>query len=485
MSGQFISSFGQDSNGEIYFSDYGTDSKIYKIVDGQNTSSAVEVTGVGFWQEIDTNVINGPVLSIENSMDGTIYFGGSFNQVGSLEANNIVKWIPEIGWEALGTGVNGAVNALKLDVNGNLYVGGSFNEVNGISANNIAVWDGINWSNLGSGVEGPILALEINASGDLFAGGIFESVSGTEARNIGSWDGNQWSALIDLGTSQNGTNNEIRALHFDNSGILYVGGNFDEAGGKTANRIATWNNSQWGTLGEGTSGFVQAITSNESDIFLGGNFAVAGNQTVNRITRWDKGSLSFNLIENGLNNNVNALSHDGTFLYAAGSFDVALGISQNSVVNNIVRWSVDNGYEALGETIPVGIDTLINALKLTSTESSSDTLIVGGNFSRAGSVNTNNSAIWIPNQLGEEDESEIEQIDVYSDYYSDLVVVNGTLDLNSSFELFDLLGRFVLNEALDYQLTYNVINVSTLRTGVYVARVNSYGESYTKKIIIK
>ena len=69
----------------------------------------------------------------------------------------------------------------------------------------------------------------------------------------------------------------------DETGNLYVGGNFSCTGGNSASRIARWNGSQWSGLGEGTSGFVQSIVVTDQYLYAGGNFTIAGGQTVNRI----------------------------------------------------------------------------------------------------------------------------------------------------------------------------------------------------------
>jgi len=485
LSGQFISSFGLDENGEIYFSDYGSNALIYKIVDGQTASSGTAVNGVGSWQELDVDSLNGQVFAVTSTTAGNIYFGGNFNQVGSLTANNIVVWNETNGWSSLGTGSNGTINALKVGPNGNLYAGGSFTQIGGVSANNIAMFNGTNWSSLGSGSEGPVLAIEIQNNGFVFAGGIFETIGGTTARNIGYWNGAQWSPLSDLATAINGANNEIRSLHIDDQEILYVGGNFDEAGGNTANRIATWDGTNWSTLGDGTSGFVQAISSTPTDVFIGGNFAVAGGLTVNRIARWNKTSSSWFSLENGVNNNVNSLVNDDTYLYAAGSFDIAFKNDQNIIVNNITRWSAIDGWEAMGTDTQVGVEGKINALSFSIGDSALEKIYTGGNFSRAGSINTNNTAIWNSDSLSGEEDEEIIDLQIYSEFSSNQLFVSGSLDPEASLELFDMLGRLVFNNNLDHTQVLNTIDTSILSTGIYIVKVNMVGQTYTKKVIIK
>ncbi|MBQ4819077.1 PQQ-dependent sugar dehydrogenase [Aquimarina sp. MMG016] len=399
-SGEFVSSFGVDKDGELYFSDYGSNAEIYKLVDGTNAPSGTTVNGIGQWNTLNQGVTNGIVQAIAANTNGDVYHGGTFNQVGNITANNIAVWNESSGWRALGSGSNGTINAIEIAANGNVYAGGSFSEIGGITANNIAVWNGVSWAALGPGVDGPVAALEIDTGGNLYVGGVFETVNGNTVRNIAVWNGATWSALTDATNAVSGTNNEIRSLALDDNGTLYVGGNFDEAGDNTANRIATWNGTNWGTLGSGTSGFVEAIAVTPTEVFIGGNFAIAGGQTVNRIARWNKNTSSWSTLDNGVNNIVNTLIHDGTNLYVGGAFDTAnIDNSNRIIVNNIAKWSEINGWEAMGTNTNVGVDIKVNSVSFATDVDGSDKIFVGGNFSRAGNTDANNTARWLSENI--------------------------------------------------------------------------------------
>ncbi|WP_299247739.1 PQQ-dependent sugar dehydrogenase [uncultured Aquimarina sp.] len=395
-SGEFVSSFGVDKNGELYFSDYGSNAQIYKLVDGTSTPSGTAVNGIGQWEELNQGIPNGIVQSVVTDTNGDVFHAGTFNQAGNITANNIAVWNEASGWSTLGIGSNGTINALKIAPNGNLYAGGAFTEIGGISAQNIAMWNGSNWSPLGPGTDGTVAALEIDPNGNVYAGGVFETVDGNTVRNIALWNGTTWSALTDAASGIPGTNNEVRSLVLDSDGTLYAGGNFDEAGNNTANRIATWNGTNWGTLGSGTSGFVEAIVVSSTEVFIGGNFSIAGGQTVNRIARWNKNTANWSALGNGVNNIVNSLIYDGNNLYVGGAFDTANIDNSNSIiVNNIARWSETNGWEALGTNMNVGVDIKINTLDFASDSDGINKVFVGGNFSSAGVINANNTAKWV------------------------------------------------------------------------------------------
>ena len=390
-----ISSFGLDINGEMYFAGYGSSGSIYKLKDGITPDNAVVVEGIGRWSDA-LGDIEGEVNAIVTTDDQTVYVGGDFTRIASEEeASNVAKWTPTEGWQGLAGGTNGVVNALALGADGALYAGGSFTTAGDVSARNVAKYaeqDG--WEPLEDGVSGAVLAM-ITIGNTLYVGGAFVTASGTEANNVAKWD-NGWSSLQDASTQQVGTNNEIRSMALDEEENLYVGGNFGSAGGKSASRIAQWDGNVWSNLGEGTSGFVQSILITDDYLYAGGNFTIAGNQTVNRIARWDRTSLSWQALNNGLSNSVNTIGTDGSFIYAGGQFSNALntGSEDNIIVNSVVRWSEDTGWEALGEGTEVGVDNVVNALRFAGA-----TLYAGGRFASAGQTLARNLATWSNGQV--------------------------------------------------------------------------------------
>jgi len=393
--GESISSFGVDKNGELYFSDYGTNAKIYKLVDGTTPPAGDAVPGIGEWANLSGGIINGEVHAIATSSDGSVYHGGNFNLAGSSTINNIAVWNEATGWSDLGGGTDGTVNDIQIAANGDIYAAGVFTDIGGVSVNNIAVWNGNVWLPLGSGISGSVAALILDSSGNLYAGGSFEEINGTTTRNIAVWNGTSWSNLLDSTNAIAGINNEVRSLTIDDSGILYVGGNFDEAGGVAANRIATWDGANWGTLGSGTSGFVEAIATTPTDVYIGGNFAIAGGITVNRIAKWNKSNSTWSALDNGLSNIVNALIHDGNNLYVAGNFDLANNTSTDRIiVNNIVQWNDTNGWKPMGTNTDVGVNLKINTIQFAKDIDGVDKIFAGGNFSSAGSIVADNTAIW-------------------------------------------------------------------------------------------
>jgi hypothetical protein len=81
--------------------------------------------------------------------------------------------------------------------------------------------------------------------GAVILGGDFSQAAGQPASRIASWDGTTWSAL------GAGVDDTVYALaeYDDGSGSkLYAGGRFQNAGGAPADRIACWDGTAWSAL---------------------------------------------------------------------------------------------------------------------------------------------------------------------------------------------------------------------------------------------
>ncbi|MDP5060844.1 MAG: PQQ-dependent sugar dehydrogenase [Maribacter sp.] len=389
--GEFISSFGEDEAGELYFSDYGANAKLFKLTETITGPETTPVNGIGEWKSLSSGT-DGIVQSITSSTNGTSYIAGSFNSAGGISTSDLATLSNTEVWASLGSGIEGSVLATALSPEGTLYIAGDFTIVNGIEANNIAKWNGTSWSALSSGTNGPISTIAFNENGTLFVGGVFTTAGGLNANNIAKWENESWSLLTDASTNITGTNNEVRSIHIDDDNRVYIGGNFDTAGGIAATRIALWNGSNWSSLGSGTSGFVQAMESAGDYLFVGGNFSIAGDKTVNRIALYHKNNNTWEALGTGVSGNVNAITSSGTYIYVGGTFDTASDNGTvDKVVNNIARWSTENGWQALGTATNVGVNTRVNALQFIKNETE---LLVGGNFSTAGNINANNIAKW-------------------------------------------------------------------------------------------
>jgi len=73
-----------------------------------------------------------------------------------------------------------------------------------------------------------------------------------------------------------GANGEVLAAIMDDSGNLYIGGEFTVVDQINANHIAKWDGSRWTALGSGVDRPVRALAISGSDLYAGGFFTTAG-----------------------------------------------------------------------------------------------------------------------------------------------------------------------------------------------------------------
>ena len=141
------------------------------------------------------------------------------------------------------------------------------------------------------------LAVYDDGNGEaLYVGGNFERAGGITVNYVAKWNGTAWSALTV--PSDTGVNSAVESMvvHDDGSGpALYAGGHFTTAGGVTVNRIARWDGTEWSALtgpsGTGMDRVVRTLAVYDDgsgrSLYAGGQFTTAGGLTVNRIAKWN------------------------------------------------------------------------------------------------------------------------------------------------------------------------------------------------------
>jgi hypothetical protein len=194
-----------------------------------------------------------------------------------------------------------------------------------------------------------------------------------------------WGNWSPMGT---GTNAAVWAIAASGSRV-YAGGSFTTAGGISANYIALWNGINWQRLGTGMSGStspaVYSIAIDSPSVYAGGSFFEAGGITVNSIARWDTGAwhaLGSGLSDSGygLMAKVDAITFLGGYVYVGGSFTNAGAVP----TQNIARWN-GTTWEAVGS----GFNGTVRALAVMD-----GNLYAAGTFDSSGSTRTPYIAMW-------------------------------------------------------------------------------------------
>jgi hypothetical protein len=340
--------------------------------------------------------------------DGTgpaLYAGGAFTMLAGVPAARIAKWNGS-SWSALGTpnGTNAVVTSLAVFDGGSgpaLCAGGWFTTAGGVPVGRTAQWNGATWSALGSSGHGmdahstvAALAVFDDSSGSsLYAGGEFTEAGGVPAQRIARWNGSGWSAL---GAPGSGMNDSVLAVAVLSGSGLYAGGEFTVAGGVPATFIARWAGGTWsavGVPGGGTNSHVHCLTEFDDGsgpaLYAGGNFTTAGGISTLRIARWNGTSWSaLGAPGGGMSSIVSALAvfddGSGPALYAGGMFNLADGVS----ANRIARWN-GTSWSPLG----TGMNSWVDALAVFD-DGTGAALYAAGNFTTAGGVTVNRIARW-------------------------------------------------------------------------------------------
>ena len=373
------------------------------------------------------------VFSVKYHSTGDIVItGGAFTMAYEANSNILANYVAYYGnttntWYPLAETVlpygvktgsvaapSGIIYAIAADASNSLmYVGGDFINAGGIYASNIAkynystnVWyPFIDSTTKINGTDAPVRALFWDGFSTLYVGGEFVTAGGTTVNHIAKLDpsSNVWSPLTDTITSTAGTDGPVYCIT-NYSTDFYIGGLFANAGGHSANNVASWNGSIWapllGTLysGNGTDGPVYAILAYygllNTGIVIGGLFNNAGGQGVTNIAIWSNysGSDDFSPCSDffgnqGTNATVYALSKGNTtnLIYVGGAFTTVAGTVLPA--NYIASWTWSGSPFFFGTWAVVGNNTINDQVRTLTYDATNTKLYIGGLFNKVGILN--------------------------------------------------------------------------------------------------
>lgn len=205
--------------------------------------------GLGFDHEVfDSTLWNGQLVCV-----------GNFVAAGAHDAPDIVM-LQGGDWVHLGT-VNGTARSVTV-WGQDLVIAGSFTSVSGVATSNAARFDGSTWHAL-SGAHDNTL--------EVFQGQLYSGGTGGVLR----WNGASWQTFAPQLFGY------VYDLHA-HAGTLYIGGDMSSSA-----NLVSWDGTTQQTVGGGTTRPVRALESFQGDLLVGGEFAQAGGSPANRLARWD------------------------------------------------------------------------------------------------------------------------------------------------------------------------------------------------------
>ena len=365
----------------------------------------VKRSSAGAWSELGVDGLNGAVYAFAEHPSGYVFVGGAFTNAGGVSgADRIAKYNPWTNtWSAVVTGCNGDVKSLAVDASGNLYVGGAFTDLGSVAAadriakitNPTAVSPTV--TALGSGIgNGTVYAVGIQPNtGYLYVGGSFTDAGGVAAADrIGKYvpATNTWSAL------GSGLNATVYAIDFNPWGTPYIGGSFTNAvSSGVGNYFVYWS----GTVFVRPSTFQPNATVRALEyvsgrgIYLGGDFtAVTGSSGTIANSRyavlWN--GVNWSSLSTGPNDLVYALRYDTQTqsLYAGGIFT---SVGSLTATDKIAVWK-QGAWSVIDADLPVYTGNAVWSLFV----SRFGMLYIGGIF--AGTATTGKAATTTENNVG-------------------------------------------------------------------------------------
>jgi hypothetical protein len=235
-----------------------------------------------------------------------LFAGGRFDRAGRVdEIHNIARW-NGTSWTAVGAGLNRQVSSLAVLDYGTgpaLYATGAFPQ--GVVSSPLERWNGSTWSAFPS-TGGPSSATsavvwDSGAGSSLYIAGDL----GFPNYGVFRWTGSAWVRIGGNFThpNQGGKVNTLSVFDDGSGSALYAGGLFSNNDATLVRRIAKWNGSSWGPVGQGLGNgviddAVQTLAVLDTDgagplgprLVAAGHFASAGGLTATGIAVWDGAS---------------------------------------------------------------------------------------------------------------------------------------------------------------------------------------------------
>ncbi len=229
------------------------------------------------------------------------------------------------------------------------------------------------------GIVGSIYSHTIY-NGNLVVGGLIRSIDGVVLNHIAQWDGITWSSLGDGFADEIYSYGDVNTF-CEYNGQLVAGGNFKNSGGETMRGVAAWDGTAWSQVGNGISSEVFALAVFEGELYaatysphyVGG---LCGLLKLNG-TYW----TTLHTFAGTYQKIFSMTVFDGRLILAGDFIEDEPGVG---MLNNIAAWDGTDLF-ALGD----GTDLEINSMIVSEGQ-----LIVGGEFTTAGSGAASYIAAW-------------------------------------------------------------------------------------------
>lgn len=186
-------------------------------------------------------------------IDGELYAVGLFSSIDGAPCQSVAKWVGD-GWECVGElNCSGCYPTDITRYQGRLVISGTITFDGNPYAHVMQFVDG-EWIPVGPyGIRGGLSGggqLQVYQD-ELYVGGLIPLIAGNAGFALQKWNGSVWSQVGEgLQDEAGGTGQNIKVKDLlVHDGKLFVCGGFTYAGNVYAPRIATWDGTEWCSVG--------------------------------------------------------------------------------------------------------------------------------------------------------------------------------------------------------------------------------------------
>lgn len=250
-------------------------------VDGVH--SCIAIWNGQTWYHPNINFTPSSILLGEAINDDILFFGGVFNLIGSTSSSHLLKYDYLADTFAIiptNLNSNGSVIRHLVFLNDTLFVSGTLTDAITQLTISIMYYTNSVWHSIYlGGTEG-----HINNYTDLLTiTGMFSPQTGDVGNNIQYLKNGVWYAM-------NQGLNDAAGYSLKHDSKLFVTGIFDKADGKTARSIAAWDGSNWCSVNEPITEFLQfgigTISFYQDTLFMTGAFNCGIGSTWWNLAKW-------------------------------------------------------------------------------------------------------------------------------------------------------------------------------------------------------
>jgi len=300
---------------------------------------------------------------------------GIFEYAGDSASRKLSLWNGTNWSPVFEIGENESVTAFTV-FNNRLIVATLTDEPIGPDTFRVLAWDGSSLEILGATFNGRVRSFAA-FNNELIAVGNFTLASDD---CVARWNGTHWIGfpLVPFTPSQNVNT----ACEWNNT--LVIGGD-----ASNQNAIFAWNGSTWSPVGSPSLERVITLVVFNGELIAGGTGLFQGAGPKYAVARWSGSNWSpmggeFRMFDDEPGTVLDLKPHNGE-LYASGNYASIDGIACGS----IAKWDGTHW-----QPIDVGISEGFTGTWARSLATFQGTLIVAGNFTRAGSIRAANIASW-------------------------------------------------------------------------------------------